>query len=73
MGKKDISKDETTPETTEAEMDDEELGGVSGGLKYELTNVMVTSYSIGSSSDSDPLPMEQVSLNYAEVTPSRKK
>ena len=34
-------------------------------LKYELTNVMVTSYSI--SGDADDRPTEEVSLNFEEI------
>ncbi len=35
--------------------------------KYELTNVIVTSYSVGGSGAVDDVPMEQVTLNFAKV------
>jgi len=34
---------------------------------YELKNVLVTSYSVGGSGQSDDVPMEQFSLNYEEI------
>jgi len=34
---------------------------------YELTNVMVTSYSISGSGSSEEVPMEQVSLNFGAI------
>lgn len=36
-------------------------------LKYELTNVMVTSYSISGSGQSGDVPMESISLNFEEI------
>lgn len=35
--------------------------------KYELKNVQVTSYSLGGSAQSDPVPTEQLSLNFEEI------
>ena len=35
--------------------------------KYELTNVMVTSYSVGGSGDDEVVPMEEFSLNFEEI------
>ena len=35
--------------------------------KYELTNVMVTSYSVSGTGSVDDVPMEQVSLNFAAI------
>jgi type VI secretion system secreted protein Hcp len=34
---------------------------------YELKNVRVTSYSVGGSTQSDPVPMETLSLNFEEI------
>jgi type VI secretion system secreted protein Hcp len=36
-------------------------------LKVEMSDVLVSSYSIGGSSGSDVIPMEQVSLNYSKI------
>src|SRR4051812_21918424 len=36
-------------------------------LKYILSDVLVSSYSIGASSSGDHMPMEQISMNYAKI------
>jgi type VI secretion system secreted protein Hcp len=36
-------------------------------LKYELTNVMVTSYSFHGNAAGDPLPTEEITLNFEEI------
>lgn len=36
-------------------------------LEYTLTNVIVTSYSISGTSQDDTVPVEQVTMNYAEI------
>lgn len=36
-------------------------------LKYELKNVLISSYSVGADGDSTTTPMEQLSLNYEEI------
>ncbi len=36
-------------------------------LKYTMTDVLVSSYSIGASAAGDHLPMEQVSMNYGKI------
>lgn len=35
--------------------------------KYELTNVLVTSYSVGGAAQADQVPMEDFSLNFEEI------
>jgi len=35
--------------------------------KYELTNVLISSYSTGGSASGDPLPTEQISLNFEQI------
>lgn len=47
------------------ELSDAELEDVAGG--YELTNVLVSSYSVSASTDGSDVPTEQLSLNYARV------
>ena len=42
-------------------------GDGSAYLKYELTNVMVTSYNIGGSGQGDNVPTENFSLNFEEI------
>jgi len=36
-------------------------------LKYTFSDVLVSSYSIGSSAGGDHLPMEQISMNYSKI------
>jgi type VI secretion system secreted protein Hcp len=36
-------------------------------LKYTMTDVLISSYSLGASTSGDHLPLEQISMNYSKI------
>ena len=63
-----------TPENKPELVEDEtELDEASGGLKINMSDVMITSYQTGGSAGSDTVPTESLSLNYEKIKPTYKR